>query len=47
MISITIDQLDAIVEYLSSQMKILERIQSVSNIHGEAKQKTDQEKGEK
>ena len=30
MISLTIDQLDAIVEYLASQLATLERIQSVS-----------------
>lgn len=29
MISLTIDQLDAIVEYLASQLATLERIQSV------------------
>ena len=32
MISLTIDQLDAIVEYLASQMATLERIQSVSTL---------------
>ena len=30
MISLTIDQLDVIVEYLASQLATLERIQSVS-----------------
>ena len=32
MITLTIDQLDAIVEYLAKQLATLERIQSVSNI---------------
>ena len=32
MISLTIDQLDAIVEYLASQLATLERIQSVSTL---------------
>ena len=32
MLSLTIDQLDAIIEYLASQMATLERIQSVSTL---------------
>lgn len=32
MLSLTIDQLDAIVEYLASQLATLERIQSVNTL---------------
>ena len=32
MLSLTIDQLDAIVEYLASQLATLERIQSVNTV---------------
>lgn len=32
MLSLTIDQLDAIIEYLASQLATLERIQSVNTL---------------
>lgn len=32
MITLTIDQLDAIIEYLASQLATLERIQSVNTV---------------
>ena len=32
MLSLTIDQLDAIIEYLASQLATLERIQSVNTV---------------
>ena len=46
MLSLTIDQLDAIVEYLASQLATLERIQSVSNVPKGDEQETIQQREE-